>query len=42
MSIFQNLLCDENSSMFIYLFTCLFIYLLVYLFTYLFNICLFD
>ena len=32
LSVFQNLHCDEKSSMFIYLFTCLFIYLIfVYL-----------
>ena len=36
LSVFQNLYCDEKSSMlfYIYLFTCLFIYL--------FSICLFD
>ena len=32
LSVFQNLHCDEKSSMFIYLFIYLFIYIFIYLF----------
>ena len=48
LSVFQNLHCDEKSSMMhsnvstLYLFIYLLIYLRVYFVIYLFNICLFD